>query len=65
MKITEIRVSAGKDVILIEPKQATWVIGGKSGDLPEKLAEKLFKSIVATAEQYFDILKGAKSTDFK
>lgn len=65
MKITEIRVTAGKDVILIEPRQGTWVIGGKSGNLPEKLAMKLFKAVAGSAEDYFDLLRGAKETDFK
>jgi hypothetical protein len=65
VKITEIKVTAGKDVIVFEPTSATWVIAAKSGNLPEKLATKLWKTLTGSVEQYFDILKGAKSTDFK
>jgi hypothetical protein len=65
MKITEIKVTAGKDVIIFGPKSATWVIAGQSGFLPEKLAVRLFKAIAGTTEQYFDVLKGAESKDFK
>lgn len=64
-KITEIRVTAGKDVILIEPKGATWVIAGQSGALPDKLAAKLFKDVAGSAEKYFEMFRGAKSSDFR
>lgn len=65
MKITEIKITAGNDVIILAAKSATWVIAGQSGNLPDKLAAKLWKKVAGTAEQYFDILKGAKSADFK
>lgn len=65
MKVTEVKIAAGKDVIIVEPGQVTWVIGGKSGTLPGKLAAKLYKSIATTTEPYFDLLKGAKASDFK
>lgn len=64
-RITEIRVTAGKDVFILEPKGAEWVIAGQSGNLPEKLAAKLFKDVAGTAEKYFEIFKGAKSSDFR
>lgn len=64
-KITEIKIVVGRDVILIEPTKTTWVIGGKSGHVPEKLAAKLFKTISSQADPYFELLKGAKNGDFK
>jgi len=65
MKITEIKVTAGKDVIILEPGQASWVIDGKPGAIPDKLAVKLFKSIAGSAEQYFEIFRGSKPGDWK
>lgn len=65
VKITEIKITAGKDVILLDPKSAQWVIDGKSGAIPDKLAAKLFKSIAGSAEQYFEIFRGSKLGDWK
>jgi len=65
-KVTEIRVTAGKDVILIEPKSLTWVIEGKNGHHPDpKLIAKVFKSIAGNVESYFDLLRNAKASDFR
>lgn len=60
VKITEIKVTAGKDVILYEPKSCTWSIAGKPGALDEKTAAKLFQAIAKQAEAYFDLLKNMK-----
>lgn len=50
MKITEIKVTAGKDVFLFSPKAAQVIVGGKAFFLPDKLAAKLFKAIAVPAE---------------
>lgn len=63
-RITEFKISAGKDVIIFEPTEASWVISGKSGRLPGKLAVKLFKTIAGQVEPYFELLKNTKETDF-
>lgn len=60
IKITEIKVTAGRDVIIYEPKSCTWSIAGKPGALNEKAAVKLFQSIAKQAEGYFDLLRNMK-----
>ena len=60
IRITEIKVTAGRDVILYEPKSCTWAIQGKSGSLDEKTAAKLFQSIAKQAEGYFDLFRTLK-----
>jgi hypothetical protein len=59
-KITEIKVTAGKDVISYEPKSCTWSIAGKPGALDEKTAAKLFQAIAKQAEGYFELFKTIK-----
>jgi len=38
MKITEIKVTAGKEVFIFQPKSLLVVVAGKSREIPEKLA---------------------------
>jgi hypothetical protein len=60
MKITEIKVTAGKDVYLLSPKAAQVIVAGKSFFLPDKLAEKLFKAVATPAELICNELKDFK-----
>lgn len=52
MKITEIKVTAGKDVILIQPRSLQVIRSGKSFFLDEKLAATLFKTIAVPCEKF-------------
>ena len=60
MKITEIKVTAGKDVYLFAPKSAQVISNGKSFFLPDKLAAQLFKAVSLPAEKLCDELKNFK-----
>ena len=60
MKITEIKVTAGKDVILICPRSVQVISGGKSWFVEEKLAAALFKAVATPAEQFCGKLKEQK-----
>jgi hypothetical protein len=60
MKITEIKVTAGKDVFLLSPKSVQVIAAGKSFFLPDKLAAQLFKAVATPAEKMVDALKDYK-----
>jgi tRNA-binding EMAP/Myf-like protein len=60
MKITEIKVTAGKDVFLLSPKAVQVISGGKSFFLPDKLAAQLFKAVATPAEKMCGELKDWK-----
>ncbi len=58
MKITEIKVSAGKDCFIMTPTSIEAVIGGKRcPEVDKRLAAKLFKEVAVPAEKWFDLLK--------
>jgi hypothetical protein len=60
MKITEIRVTAGKDVYIFEPAALTVIVAGKRKDVPGKLAAQLFKAVAGPAEKLCGELKDFK-----
>ena len=60
MKITEIKVTAGKEVFIFQPKSCLVVTSGKSREIPEKLATQLFKAVSGPAEKLCDELKNFK-----
>jgi hypothetical protein len=60
LKITEIKVTAGKDVILIAPKSLQVIMAGKSFFVDEKLAAKLFKAVSGPCETFVNALKEFK-----
>ena len=51
MKITEIRVLAGKDTVIFQPKSILAVFKGKSWSLDDKLAAQLWKAVAIPAEK--------------
>ena len=51
MKITEIKVVAGKDVFIFQPKSITVVVGGKSWEADEKQAAALWKVVAPPCEK--------------
>ena len=57
MKITEIKVTAGKEVFIFQPKSLLVVVAGKSREIPEKLATQLFKAVAGQAEKMCEELK--------
>ncbi|MGH8654716.1 MAG: hypothetical protein ACREYE_22260 [Gammaproteobacteria bacterium] len=57
MKITEIKVMAGKDVFILSPKSMEVVISGRTIPVDDKLAAKLFKAVAEQAEKWFGLLK--------
>ena len=59
-KITEIRVTAGKDVFLLGPESVTAVVGGRSFELPGKLSKELWKAVAPPAERMFNELRDWK-----
>lgn len=60
MKITEIKVTAGKDVFLFSPKSVQVIAGGKSFFLPDKLAAALFKAVATPADKMLEEMKSHK-----
>jgi len=61
MKITEIKVTAGKDVFLFSPKAVQVIAAGKSFFLPDKLAVQLFKAVATPAEKMVEELTKYKA----
>lgn len=60
IKITELKVTAGKDIFLFTPKSAQVVVGGKSFFLDEKLAAALWKVIASPMEKTCNEMKDFK-----
>lgn len=60
MKITEIRVLAGKETYLLTPESAQAIVGQKTFFLDEKLARKLWKEVAGNAEKMCEAFKGWK-----
>ncbi len=61
MKITEIKVTAGKEIFLLTPKSVQVITTGRAFFLPEKLAATLFKAVATPAEQMCGQLKDYKA----
>jgi len=57
MKITEIKVTCGKEYFLMTPTRTQVVTRGKAFYLPEKLAVQLFKAVAMPAEKMVGELK--------
>ena len=58
MKITEIKVSAGKDCFILKPESLEAVIDGKRcPEISKKIAAQVFKTVAGPAEKWFDLLK--------
>lgn len=60
MKITEIKVTAGKDTIIFQPKSILVVLKGKSTEFDEKLAAELWKAVSGPAEKLCTKIEGWK-----
>jgi hypothetical protein len=61
VKITEIKVTAGKEIFLLSPKSVQVLANGKSFFLPDKLAAQLFKAVATPAEKMCGELKDWKA----
>jgi len=51
VKIAEIKVTAGKDMIVFSPKAIMFVFSGKAGSLDQRMAQALWKAIPLPAEK--------------
>lgn len=61
IKVVEIKVTgAGREVFLLTPDSATVVAGGKSFEVPEKLAKALFKAVAVPAKKFCNELRDHK-----
>jgi hypothetical protein len=60
MKITEIKVSAGKDAVVFQPKSVLAVFKGRSWTLDDKLAAQLWKAIAGQAEKLCTAIENRK-----
>ena len=60
MKITEIKVTAGKEVFIFQPKSLEVIVAGKMKTIDEKLAAGPFKAVAAPAEKLCDELRNLK-----
>jgi hypothetical protein len=61
LKITEIKVTAGKDVLILNPESVQAVISGKSVFLDAKLSATLFKAVAGPCEKVMGEMKTYKS----
>jgi hypothetical protein len=51
VKLSEIKVTAGKDAIVFSPKAVMFVFAGKAGSLDQRMAEALWKAVALPAEK--------------
>lgn len=62
MKITEIKVTAGKEILLLTPGSVQVIQPGKSFFLPDKLAVQLWKAITLPVEKFVGAAKELKES---
>jgi hypothetical protein len=60
MKITEIKITCGKEYFVMTPTRTQVVTRGRAFYLPEKLAIELFKQVALPAEKMVGELKDYK-----
>jgi len=60
VKITEIKVTMGRDVFIMTPAGCTLIVAGKAQEVPAKLAATLFKAVAAPAEKFCNELRAYK-----
>lgn len=60
IKVTELKVTAGKDVFLFTPKSAQVISGGKNFFMDDKLAAALWKAITVPMEKTCNEMKDSK-----
>ncbi len=57
MKINEIKLTAGKDVLILQPTTALVVVAGKPQNLDAKLSAAIWKALCPPAEKLFNEAK--------
>lgn len=60
MKITEIKVTAGKEILLITPDSLLIIRNGKTTYVDQKLAVQIFKAVAGTCEKFANAVKELK-----
>jgi hypothetical protein len=57
IKINEIKLTSGKDVLILQPTTALVIVAGKPQNLDAKLAASIWKAICPPAEKFFSEAK--------
>lgn len=60
MKITEIKITAGKEILLLTSDSLLVIRNGKTTSVDEKLAAQLFKAVAGTCEKFANAVKELK-----